>query len=1487
MTPKRLAPSFKIPLAYQRPLALVLLLFTACGPSQRIEPLLQPPPELDELAQECSAANGDAAALLCLQALSRAVERGDAQAAGQTLLSLSRQVPPELQQPLRTAALWLNPSPWLVEHWPLQANALVSIDVPPRPPQDGKVLCFKGAQLPNIDCHPVDLPIPIAQHPLAGSQLARILAAAHGAPAAVHWNQEGKPVLSPATPLFDRILGFSIDGGLELGQADHLLRQGKRLEADQALRDLRQALPQDAAPCSTRAALEYLNYVVNNLTHADADTDLYQALDAIPKTHDDPNEANTCLYMAELWRLYSRNPSAESENAPPEWKTRRGRANDFARLWPLAEQFDGKRAALLRAYVKRAEAYNLEKEGDCDTAFETRRKRAIADSDLELAQLGQDHLSVWGRAASIIDDNGRLVPAELQAWLAWSERPENRWLRGRTYEALLAQTIGKPLIVLDRAPLAPLCERFYELLSDELRRDQSPLVNERNAARIGLGFQYASVCRQTRGDELLDLALAQAFTGEQKVENVFDILLSVGTAIALDMLYGRTAQGFASIARVSAGAQRFRKLLGTSDEERVLDTTLFLIESIPAILQNPLGSGALLEQALKNIENVAKRPADPSASLPVRLAPAISLLLRVARAGLATQEGFSLSMVERLSALDPLIRDDLQRLVINFGAPNHAETSAELASAWLAVALFVASPSQDSGESLLERLRTVAAPGEPQSGWWALGLDAGRFLALDVFALAAASNGLSALSDEASLEAERVWMRGVDTFIAERNAQGSHWELLDLGLVLNELIFVFILDDDSKECPLCSAAPKLARLLRQSLNSLDDAHRAGDQSRGLIDFALQSLQAIEQVGVVALIEGDEQAQQSLAEAMAKIAPTLDGLPRGFALLASASLLFPLDAQTAAQRFGDAEAAFVEAESAAELLPLMLLMSRQMAAQPESAAQTIDTLLERGHHALGCHQGHLVHAALPARAWLYQRDKKYEEAQLSLLQYLDLVSKGYSGEGRLTCKWTVQRGAFTMVVDLGQSVTGMAGLSPTNEGTFQLGIGFDSIERERELLNCTAEVLPAPRFDRIAAAQYALGAYAATGENLTLASNALENGRYTIHYLTNGSYATLREHASLLNESRESIDFEAQIQAQFAALGQALLWGGSRGLGQLFASRSLIAPERVQDRAPKQLSELGLDDWKGWGALAQLPADATGPSFDEALQAHLLSVPEAQRWAHTLVASFIMDSRQNSAKALSLLSEVRAPTGHPLAPLAIEAWSLFLQYRIDGSVDQARVLAVIEQYLLMGLHGEAVGFVEAFMNAAFRANHNELALTLGDALLQRIDTQQVSNTYAEFVANLLPVWRQMGAVEQYLQGAMWALPQLTGIYPFDIELNHLIELATVLAEQRATDVLRQHIERVVSLLLYAAPEHDTTYLIRGLALALEGLRGDETNTEALASQVRALLEQDAQAAMPQQVRDFLSQYIESLEQRQKRESVARAYIGMLLLGGTPY
>lgn len=1303
------------------------------------------------------------------------------------------------------------------------------------------------------------------------------------------------------TPLLERLLAGPIllegEAAALASAADLALREGRLVEGAQTLRAAVAALPPDAPACRARGALLYAIWKAESLGTGGSggdDEDADESMRSVCTEATVPAaEAPMAAFLRALaFAETNRGVASAPTDRPDEWVDEPAMRAWAEKAEAAATGAGGDRTTLLRVLAEEALTLAEQPDGPCDEAFKPQRDAKLRDVRARLDALGRQDLTIAYAALPAIRADGSVDRAVIQAVTDALNRPDAAWMRQYGLSAALGGVSGATLLAADPGALGPLCDAVFEGIAQDVRSDKADGWSDRNVSRMTSAFTHALTCPSRAPlDALLDDVLARAASAGDGGAGVLAVLVGAGTHMGQAAITGRMDQVFSAADALLRGLDRVRERLTDSPEDQALDALLSSLTGAGRLLQS--GDPAALGQMAAAVETLfplATEPTAKDAPLILKLAPGLHLGALGLLAGAQSMRGDTAAAEATLDLLEQSLEDDVTLLLQNLDSSEHAKAIVRLVRAGRAVVEAAIDPKATTLEQARGSLEAAVPPGPSETGWWAIGLDTSRLVLLDVLGLVASDAEHGELVRDSLGRAEAVSARLVGSILDTFEIRGTGWELLGVlpavhhavGRVLSEDLSE---DDTARlfletlEPPAREALGKLAKVVRE----------VPAQQAAYLDLMIDVLEMATEVGGKRFVDDLDGALGAMgAKLVARAASYSDEL-RAYAEMGAAALLWWGDRPAAESALERAETA-ARGSSLAPYAWLTQLVRARLAMSTgdvQTALDAADAALAVGQESHRCGKQHATDGILPFRMAALERLGRHGEARAAYRAWAKLVDEGFGGDGSIGCRMMSYRGNIAATADIGHHTGALLLPAGSQEGTFQVGLGFQSTERDHDRMVCAGSPLPSRESDRILAIHLAAAMDAMlAGEDVEAHESLLaawSEGRL----ITYGQPQTLgRLAGSAATKAREdaSIPLIAWTATAARLRGQAHMAGRLEELAELISSargttvRAAVADSEglpvILEGIPR-LEALG-DAVRLWyAATSEEQVDAAAKGMAEAgARSHM-----GPAWAPALAKEVLAASLGNLAAARKGMNAIKNPKD-PLGKAVVTGARVLFDQVASGQADRASLTAAVEDLAKVGLVGEAMGLAQQGAGLLLATDDRPGAIALLEATVAALPEGSDPLVRADLVAHLSEGYLADGKADEALAGLRLMWPALHGRILPDLELQQRMATINLLGLRQEWDEVAMRLGELTPII---GPTfgwgNPTVYRLRTVEVALVARKG-----EVQSSRLDALLEWEKQATGAEDASALLHALrdggMDAAQRRAKAEEFLAAVFGVV-------
>jgi hypothetical protein len=1201
-------------------------------------------------------------------------------------------------------------------------------------------------------------------------------------------------------------------------------------------------------------------------------------------------------------------PAAASDERTKLWAWMEApgavKPGDLAALRRTAAAAAGDHGATLVAvadWIDRAAQRNPD---PCDRTFAGRKRRDLDSLGETLESLGRPDLAMFGRLRALVVER-RVVPEAVAGLAAWIDVPEHRWLRREVLGRALGD-LSRRADWVDPLHTVPLCAMYYEDLAAEIAADRGDGLHARNATRLVAAWTAAAACLdRTPVRAITDRVISSAAAGGAEPMIVLEALGGLAGQIALTALDGRAGDLAALLGEVADALRRLREGLGNDREARVLHASLGVFAGAAELfrgradlaLKEVAMSADLLDHLVEG--GVGARGPSHSGEKGVgargpshsgegegskieALAPALrggSLAALALLQWLTDQGGLAAGTLARL---DATLEGDLSALFRALDAPDHSAAIARIARG-------VTKTIAKDWTGAVTALDAAAAPGPGEAGWWAVGLDGGRMLAWDLLAILAwteaPDTGRTALT-----RAEAVARRLVDDTLAHFQVQGTGWELLTVVPLAHQVIPGFVQDETDWKAIL----EDLSRAVEPALEAaLARVGPRGEGPPGFTDLLVDILRDATEVGLDTLVEQGEAALPRLADLLDARVDLYQGDLRFILGMLAGVTRFFHQPQAASERLQRVVETTPGAFADIAWMPLLLdaVLTLRVAGDPAGALARLDAVLAAGDRAGSCNVDAPVHALLPARMWLREVAGEGALAREDYERYRRMAARGFHGHATLACRLLSQRGSLTVNAQAGQSL-GALFLPAGAEGSFHVGAGWTSAEKDVDDVACWAAISPGPRDDAILHAHLAAAFYAMRRGDDAAAHRALTDAITAGRRLQNGGPAILgTAAAAAVDAGRDAVALELLAWVSFTARLRGHISAADHLLDQadgLLARRKTTWDEILPagHEAPiflarlPELPPLG-PHVRAWHLAADHAARVAvlkALAADKALKTEAL----LPRWGIRLVRELQEVSVANAAG--QPMPSLSPPPKEACGGAVVDAWRWVVSlWAAPMSFSLQDFVAHGGRLAAAGLHREIVGIAATVVALTRGTPLDGMGKAVLAAAVDLIPRDTYPVTRAAVLNELAPALLRSGDLRMALAAHRDLVPALAGRVAERIELENRLSLVNLLGAAEAVPELADEVRVLLPMLArrYGRTE-EVFHSLLSVDVALRIFQ-DRAAPPDIAFATLVAAADDVKGAAP--AKQFFRILLKTTDPEVRRQ-VAGAYLNFMFLNGPP-
>jgi len=1025
---------------------------------------------------------------------------------------------------------------------------------------------------------------------------------------------------------------------------------------------------------------------------------------------------------------------------------------------------------------------------------------------------------MFGRIQALVV-NRRLVPEAAADLASWAAAVENRRLRREA----LGRALGSLRTRTDRLDLlmtAPLCELYFADLLHEIDGDRGEDNHSRNAERLVAAWTAAASCLdRSRLTDVTDRVVAAAAANTAAPVEVLGALGGLAGRIALTALDGRGGDLPAVLGEVVTALRRVREGLGNTRDERILHAALGVYAGTAELFRGradlalqEVGTAAdLLDHLVTEGESGLERPSrkSESPSCIEGFAPALrggSLVALALLQWLTDQGGLAAGTLQRL---DATAEGDLSALFRALEVRDHSAAIVRIIHGLVRI-------SEKNWTEAAAALQEASPQGPGETGWWAVGLDAGRLAAWDLLAIlaweAAPDTGRAALGRAEDL-ARRLVDDGMDHF----QARGTGWEFFSILPLVHEVVPGLIGEEIDWKALLRDLAAAVEPALKEALTRIPNQFRepacrtdpALRRAPGFTDLLLDALRDATEVGLVTLLDQGVDALPRLADLLESRLDEYDGELRFILGILAGTARFFGSPEAASEVFRAAGSAAPDSMAGVSWLPLLLdgAFRLRVADDRSAALSRLDEVLAEGERAASCDVDDPVHALLPARMWLREVTGDGDAATEDYHAFRRMAARGFPGHATLSCRLASQRGGLTVNVQVSQSLAAFF-LPAGAEGSFDVGAGWTSESRDVDEVHCQAAVSAGPRDDAIMHAHLVAAFYAMRRGDDAAAHRALTDAAAAGRRLVSGSESILGAAASAaVDAAREAVSTELMAWVSFVARVRGHISAADHLADQaawILERRGTTWDEVLPEGHPPpvflafrpELSPLG-PHVRAWHLASDHAARAVAMRAlvkDRRLTRSL----QLPKWGIRLVRELQEISAAGAAgEPMQALS---GPPKDPRGRAVVRAWSWVVSlWKAPASFSLKDFSENADALAGAGLHRETVG-VAATVAALLRGTRAAgMVGAVLAAAADRIPRDTFPVARAAVLGELAPTLMQGNDLRQALGAYVELVPALSGRVDTRTELENRLNLVNLLGAAELVPDLSREVRALLPML----------------------------------------------------------------------------------------
>lgn len=1030
---------------------------------------------LSPLARECTSRAASEA--VCMDALFEAAASGKRREAGQLLLTLSQQAgSDEERDALIAAGLWLEPNPWLPEGSNLLQGDLAPLATRTGDVEAGEVLVFKGARLRAKKKHKVRFSIDYAPTLLHPEALAALVASASGADAAAFTREEdGETRVVSAAARAVAVTGFSpafsseqLDLARAFTGADRAWNGGRHLDATEAMNTILDTLGDkdgdfeqaSAALCASAGVVASSAAAVAALSHGDPGTKRGKVRDAC---------------VGEREKL---DPRASYLGAMSELEVTVSNLEEFERVWKpridgASGQWTARQAKLVRTLEERQYARAARSSASCDEEATAKLDGQINAFDKQLRDLSREDLALSSEVDALLYPDGAefVRSSGLKNWLKDQRLEDRQWL-GIEALGVAVDRITATSTPLERVTYVTACDLYQRELEGLLRAEKGNASPWRTSERMVAGVMRMRFCpSHTTRTRAIVAAAIQGSSAHPDGSAAIAQLIAATTLTGVARMLGGEMNAVMEIATaLISELKRVRMSLGDSPDDRTLAALLDALAGSAEKLSNPIAANKQLISSVDALDIIIKENPNASSKM-TRAAPVIRLSLLAVASVHAALFGIPERSLEALERLEKNLETDLAALLVLLDQP--PKMAGTFSKHVLAATTLVRGAMLGQNVNIDEALANATADELPK-GWWR----AGGHISASLLRLATAI-----IYHQAGAPAEVVKQRAalnaqLDALardaVADFELKGSGWELLTLLAPAQTALGDALLDDseDAWEKVLAQALPTLEARAKEVLSNA----RALDSSGAppdLVSLMLEIVRATLSVGIENMYKDGAFTDESRLALAKELSSNADAFPSQMRVILEsirAILLAKPDPESSLAALGKAQKLASTGSRELEPLPLAvgLFLDREGQRSPTETLRLITELGLDQSESKDCERRALARALLPYRAKLLSLDQDRDRASGLRRAYLRGVLAGEHMDARIQLLASAQRGHIAANVDISYPASRLLSSrrafpeDETQQGNFQIGLGYSSLTVFKQTLQCNVNALPQER-----------------------------------------------------------------------------------------------------------------------------------------------------------------------------------------------------------------------------------------------------------------------------------------------------------------------------------------------------------------------------------------------------------------------------------------
>jgi hypothetical protein len=1223
--------------------------------------------------------------------------------------------------------------------------------------------------------------------------LAGVLVVALLSSACATLSPEEKAAVARGTPMLEKLLGTPMPelperSAIAVAVADSALAAGETARAVNLLEQALEMVGPDAQVCVQRGSLQYLGGLVAQYAGGAATehgwTELRSDCIGVEVAGADLPYQTFFRYLASPVDADSADLEAGGESSSSPSKL----AEDLWRQGMVAAAPDlpAGQQQILTTYADWLDLKGGRPIDRCDREFHVRQLQKQKVAAEWLTKAGRPDLAVGYFNVAVLDQRGNVNGAALSNLEEWAAQPENRWLMGNAVGGVLATLrFGAD----DLSPLltSELCDLFYADLLRQVEGDRFDGFNGRNATRLLTAFNGSGACLgQSELVVLVDAAFDAAMADGQGRIGVLQVAGGLVYNLGLQLFDNRSESVWGGLEHLFGAMGRVEQKLGDSNEDRALRATMQVVMAMPAMLQ---GQSELLlgtmSATAKLYDEVLSTPISPEDPELLRILPALrlsNLAMSAALTAFVSEPANAIPIMRRLRKTLP---EDLAALFAYFEEPDQSAKVIAIIDG--ALAGYVAyDKTVPDGEAVLAALRTMGPGEEPESGWWAVGLDVMRVVAWDGLAILAVSDDPgSPLFKQALAEAELVSSRMVGNFLVEMEVPGTLGRILRLLPALHRGVPAFL----DGEMSTIDIAAQVARVLEEPLDAIVEGVSQGSGGAGHSQVAAllnELLAAVAGVGLEKLIL---EPKVALAAGVKILEQRLGNYPpdvRVFMELVAAVGHYYATPDKSAEVFSKVAENARTALPRVGFVPTLLEASLRLAddAPTEDLIVLVNRALAYGLTATRCGQSHAVHSLLPARMWLREATGDHAAAQEDYEAYVLMLQGGFEGDVLVSCQLRSYAETFVFSMDISNSTAAFM-LPGKNEGTFNVGIGAETGRAGQpsgDELDCDVIYTGVPRYDRIMEAHLAFGAYELLNDNPAEAQLAMLRAAAVGRQMLQGNAVTMGRNAGGAQQGATRVSL---IMIAYTSL-LARLHGQSQVANILEEQGAAFAASRegttlnpgVDHEVPiffQRITAL-----QGFGELVtgwhEVRIEKESKAYLNALKTYRKKRPAFPRWSLEMAVESLKERLPSTGRGVYPEELPPSKSAGDLAKHLTTWRNLLIGTNRTGKLpDLESIRTTVRELAKLGLYGELAGPLIRMVVLAWRAKDPAMAIKLLELGLNTLSPTDSPVVYLDAMILAADLLIEIDSREKAVEALVKSASGLGGYHSSREEIDLLYRL----------------------------------------------------------------------------------------------------------------